>query len=162
MLVRAAEAADIPLIHEIYNDVIARTTAIWSEMPMSANDVRVWYDGRRNAGFPVLVAAGGGRVAGFGSYGPFRPRDGYRLTVEHSVHVAEAARGGGGGTALIGRLVDHARAAGLHAMMGGIDGDNAGSIRLHARLGFREVGRLPEVDRKFGRWLDLVLMQKLL
>ncbi|MGB1026747.1 MAG: GNAT family N-acetyltransferase, partial [Rhodospirillaceae bacterium] len=80
-------------------------------------------------------------------------------TVEHSVYVRPDLRGGGVGTALLQSVIDHARSAGHHVMVAAISADNGGSIRLHARLGFVETGRMPEVGTKFGRWLDLVLMQ---
>lgn len=162
MILRPATDADLPAITAIMNAAIARTTAVWSETPMTLADMRSWLGARGAGGFPVIVAEDAGAPVGYGSYGTFRSRDGYRLTVEHSVHVAETARGRGIGTALVERLIAEATAAGLHTMIGGIDGSNAGAIRLHQRLGFREVGRLPEVGRKLGRWLDLVLMQRLL
>lgn len=84
---------------------------------------------------------------------------GYRFTVEHTIHVAERAWGQGVGRALMMALVDHARAAGKRTMVAGIDGTNTGSVRFHARLGFREVGRLDGIGDKWGRRLDLVLMQ---
>jgi len=105
------------------------------------------------------------RVVGVATYGDFRDsvqREGYRFTVEHTVHVDERTRGLGVGRALMEALVARAQAAGLHAMIGAVDGENHESIAFHERLGFAEVGRLPEVGRKFDRWLDLVLMQRTL
>ncbi len=113
-------------------------------------------------GFPVLVAAEGETVLGYASYGPFRAFEGYRQTAEHSVYVAAAARRRGVAEALLRALEADARRAGLHVMLGGIAADNAPSLRLHAKLGFTETARMPEVGQKFGRWLDLVFMQKLL
>lgn len=106
-----------------------------------------------------------GNVVGVATYGDFRDsvqREGYRFTVEHTIHVDEHTRGLGVGRALMEALVDRARAAGLHAMIGAIDGENQESLAFHERLGFVEVGRLPEVGRKFDRWLDLVLVQRTL
>lgn len=162
MILRPATDVDLPAVTAIMNAAIAHTTAVWSETPTTLVEMRAWLETRMAAGFPVIVADDAGTAVGYGSYGTFRPRDGYRLTVEHSVHVAETARGRGIGTALVERLIADATAAGLHAMVGGIDGANTGSIRLHQRQGFREVGRLPEVGRKAGHWLDLVLMHRLL
>jgi phosphinothricin acetyltransferase len=110
----------------------------------------------------VLVAVEGDAVLGYASYGPFRPFDGYRRTVEHSVYVAENARRRGVGEALLKALEVEARRAGMHAMIGGVAADNEPSLRLHEKLGFVETGRMPEVGQKFGRWLDLVFMQKML
>jgi phosphinothricin acetyltransferase len=146
----------------IYNHAVAHTTAIWNEGLVDLESRRTWWRGRIDAGFPVLVAVDGGEVLGYASYGPFRAFDGYRRTVEHSVYVAEGARRRGVATALLTALEGRARAQGMHVMLGGIAADNEASLKLHAKLGFVETGRLPEVGRKFGRWLDLVFMQKLL
>ena len=160
---RDAAEADLPRILAITNDAILRTTAIWSLEPTTLDERRAWLRGRRERGYPVLVAVGAdGRVLGFGSYGEFRPREGYRHTVEHSLYVDAAARGRGIGSALLSALLERAAAEGRHAVVAGIDGENHGSIRLHERFGFEHVGRLREVGRKFDRWLDLVFMQRLL
>ncbi len=161
MLIREASENDLPGILAIYNHVIAHTTAIYTETPAPLADREAWLKTRRAGGFPVLVADDGG-VIGFASFGDFRPWPGYAATVEHSVHVAAAARGRGVGSALVRRLIDEARTRRKHAMIGGIDGGNAASIALHRKLGFAEAGRLREVAQKFGRWLDLVFMQLML
>jgi L-amino acid N-acyltransferase YncA len=171
--VRAAGEGDLPGILAIYNHAVEHTTAIWNDALVDLDNRRAWWRARVDAGLPVLVAveAGGSgasasgdgaAVLGYASYGPFRPFDGYRHTVEHSVYVAQAARRRGVARALVTALIADARATGLHAMLGGIAADNEASLRLHAALGFVETGRLPEVGQKFGRWLDLVFMQKLL
>jgi phosphinothricin acetyltransferase len=157
-----AEEAHLPGILAIYNHAVDHTTAIWNDVRVDLDNRSAWWRGRIESGFPVLVAAEGAAVLGYASYGPFRAFDGYRATVEHSVYVAEGARRRGAATALLGALEAEARRAGLHVMVGGIAADNDASLRLHARLGFDETGRLPEVGRKFGRWLDLVFMQKIL
>jgi L-amino acid N-acyltransferase len=161
MLIRDAREDDLPGILAIYNHVIAHTTAVYTETPAPLADRAAWLAARRAGGFPVLVADDGG-VAGFASFGDFRPWPGYARTVEHSVHVREDARGRGIGGALVRRLIDEARAHGKHAIIGGIDAGNAASIALHRRLGFVEAGCLREVAEKFGRWLDLLFMQKML
>lgn len=153
----------IPGILAIYNHAVAHTTAIWNETLVDLDNRRQWWRGRMEAGFPVLVGVdGAGEVVGYASYGPFRAFDGYRRTVEHSVYVAESARRRGVASALVGALEERARAAEIHVILGGIAADNGPSLILHRRLGFAETGRLPEVGRKFGRWLDLVFMQKVL
>ena len=157
--IRDATAADAGAICAIYNLAVRETTAIWNEIEVDAANRAAWLAERQRAGFPVLVAERGGVVVGYATYGPFRPHDGYRFSVENSVYVAEAARGGGVGRALMAALIERARKAGLHAMVAGIEAENAGSIRLHAALGFVEAGRLPQVGTKFGRWLDLLFMQ---
>lgn len=162
VLIRDAGPGDEEPILALTNWAIRHSTALWSSVPETLASRAAWLAERRAQGFPVLVATAGGRFQGFASYGPFRARDGYRLTVEDSLYVLPEAHGHGVGRALLAALIDHARGRGLHAMIGGIEAGNSASLRLHAALGFREVGRLPEVGRKFDRWLDLVLMQRLL
>lgn len=162
--IRPARPDDLPAIRAIFNDLILKSTAVYTETEVSLDERTAWYRGRVDAGFPVLVAVAADderEVLGYASYGPFRGVwPGYRHTVEHSVHIRADQRGRGLGTALIQALFPLARAAGVHVMVGAIDADNLGSIRLHERLGFRETGRMPEVGRKFDRWLDLVFMQR--
>jgi phosphinothricin acetyltransferase len=162
MIVRDATSADLPAILAILNEAIAHSTAVWSLAPATLSSRRAWLDERQGRGLPVLVAVDGEEVLGFASFGDFRPFEGYLHSVEHSVYVAKSARGRGVGQALLEALVERARAMGKHVMIAGIEAGNATSIRLHARLGFVETGRMPEVGRKFDRWLDLVLMQRIL
>jgi phosphinothricin acetyltransferase len=160
MTVRDATEADLPAILAIYNDAVVDTTAIWNDSLADLANRKAWWEARLKLGYPVLVADEGGRVLGYASFGDFRAFDGYRFTVEHSVYVTAAARRRGIASALVTALVGEARALGKHVMIAGIAADNDASIALHARLGFVETGRMPEVGFKFGRWLDLVLMQK--
>jgi phosphinothricin acetyltransferase len=157
-----ATTADLPAILAIFNDVIATSTAIYRDDPLPLDDRAAWLADRHAAGFPVLVARDeSGRAIAVGSYGWFRPTPpGYATTVEHTVMVAPADRGAGIGTSLLHALIAHATTAGFHIMVASIDAENIGSIRLHERLGFTEVGRMPEVARKFDRWVDLVLLQR--
>lgn len=161
-MIRNAADSDVAGILTIYNDVIATSTAVYTETPVSIDERRAWLAARQRDGLPVLVAADGSGVCGFASFGPFRPWPCYRWTVEHSVHVRADRRGQGLGRALVEALILRARATGLHVMVAGVDAANAPSLRFHARLGFREVGRFAEVGHKFGRWLDLVFLQQLL
>jgi phosphinothricin acetyltransferase len=161
MLIRDATEDDLPAILAIYNHVIAHTTAVYTETPAPLEDRQAWFKARRAGGFPVLVADDAG-VIGFASFGDFRPWPGYARSVEHSVHVAEAARGRGVGNALVRRLIDEAQARNKHVMIGGVDASNKASIVLHRKLGFVEAGVLREVAQKFGRWLDLLFMQRML
>jgi len=157
--IRDAQDSDLPELLSIYNDVIATSTAVFTTAPVTLADRREWWQARIALGYPVLVAVDRSTVVGFASFGDFRAWPGYRYTVEHSVHVRADLRGKGIGTHLIQTLIDKARQAGKHVMVAGIDAANSGSIRLHERLGFERVGYLPEVGCKFGRWLDLVLLQ---
>ena len=162
---RPARPDDVPSIAAIYNHAIKHTTAVWNDAERTDAQMEAWRAARVSDGFPVIVATSGSQpdhVLGFGSYGPFRPHDGFAATVEHSVYVAPDAQAKGIGRALLGELEAHARAASKHVMIGGIEAENEASFRLHVSCGFDETARLPEVGRKFGRWLTLVLMQKLL
>ena len=159
MIIRDAGHDDLPAILDIHNDAIRTTTAIWDEHEVDLDDRRAWFDGRRSAGLPVLVAELDGSVIGFASYGPWRAKTGYRFTVENSVYVHPDHRGRGAANALMPALIEHARGGDVHAIVAGIEATNAGSIALHEKFGFRRVALLPEVGFKFGRWLDLAYLQ---
>jgi phosphinothricin acetyltransferase len=159
MNIRDAVHDDLPAILEIHNDAIRTTTAIWDEHEVDLEDRRAWFDTRRAAGLPVLVAELDGGVVGFASYGPWRPKTGYRFTVENSVYVHPDHRGRGAAGALMPVLIEHARGNHVHSIVAGIEAANAGSIALHEKFGFRRVALLPEVGFKFGRWLDLAYLQ---
>ena len=162
MSVRPAALADLPGILAIYNAVIATSTTVYMDDPVTLANRREWFEGRVKAGYPVLVAAEGSAILGFSSFGDFRAFPGYRFTVEHSVHIADGQRGKGLGRQLVQALIPLAKQRGKHVILGGIDAENAGSIRFHEKLGFTEVAHMPQVGFKFGRWLDLVFMQKIL
>lgn len=158
---RSATEADLPGILAIYNDAVLNSTAIWNDSAVDIANRRAWLTDRQVKSYPVIVAAGTeDGVLGYASFGDFRPFDGFRISVEHSVYVAESARGQGLGRILLEALFEPARALGKRVMIGGITADNEVSLRLHARLGFIETGRMPGIGIKFGRRLDLVLMQK--
>ena len=160
MTIRDAGPADAPAIAAIYNDAVVNTTAIWNEHQVDAADRLAWLTERQGQGYPVLVAVDAlGDVVGYASFGDWRAWDGYRNTVEHSVYVRADQRGAGIGKALMLALIDRARAIGKHVMVAGIEAGNIGSIRLHEQLGFTQVGLLPQVGMKFGRWLDLAFLQ---
>ncbi|MGO2824188.1 MAG: GNAT family N-acetyltransferase, partial [Brachybacterium alimentarium] len=147
----------------VYNHVVQHTTAIWNDDTVDVRNRADWIAARQQADFPVLVAVDeAGAVLGYASYGPWRPHDGYRHTVEHSVHVREGLRGRGIGTLLLQAVIDRARAQGRHVMIAGVDAGNEASLRMHERLGFERTGVLREVGTKFGRWLDLAFLQLVL
>jgi L-amino acid N-acyltransferase YncA len=160
VIVRDAAEADLPQILAIYNDVIARSTAVWTEEPATLDDRRAWFAGRRAANYPILVASDDSSVLGFASFGDFRAWPGYRHTVEHSIHVRDGERRRGIGSALLPVLIERATRLDKHVLLAGIDGENAASIAFHKRFGFNDAGRLREVGRKFGRWIDLVFLQR--
>lgn len=160
MQIRDADASDIDGIAAIYNDAVVNTTAIWNEKTVDAANRAAWLADRQRVGYPVLVAEDAlGAVAGYASFGDWRAFDGYRHTVEHSVYVRRDCRGAGIGRALMVALIERARALGKHVMVAGVEAKNAGSIELHKKLGFEEVGLLKEVGTKFGSWLDLAFLQ---
>ncbi len=161
-MIRDATPADAAAIAAIYNDAVLNTTAIWNEIAVDADNRVDWMAARAAGGFPVLVAEVDGRVAGYSSYGPWRAFDGFRGTVEHSVYVAEWARGQGLGRDLLGNLIARASASGVHVMVAAIEAGNVASIDLHLTFGFSDPVRMPQVGQKFGRWLDLVFMQLVL
>ena len=162
MDIRDAREADAGGILRIYNDAVANTTAIWNDQLSSLEARLAWLRERQQSGYPVLVAAKAADILGYASFGPFRPWDGYRHTIEHSVYVDGASRQRGIGAALVNALIARARAMRMHVMVAGIEATNTPSLELHARLGFAEVGHLRAVGRKFDRWLDLVFMQLML
>jgi L-amino acid N-acyltransferase YncA len=163
MDIRDATGTDAAAINDLYNATVSTTTVAWTEELVPLATRQRWMDEQATAGHPVLVADLEGRIVGFAAYGDFRDSvkwPGYRFTVEHTIHVDADHQGAGVGSQLLQALLRRAMAAGKHAMIGAIDGDNAGSIRFHQRHGFVDVARLPEVGFKFGRWLDLVLLQR--
>lgn len=162
MELRDAREGDAPGILEIYNDVIANSTAVYSEQPASLEDRLGWLRGRHDQGYPVLVAAEGDQILGFTSFGDFRAWPCYRYTVEHSVHVRNDQRGRGLGSQLVLALIPRAITLGKHVLIAGIDADNAVSLKLHERLGFERAAHFRQVGRKFNRWLDLIFMQRFL
>ncbi|HLG79681.1 MAG TPA: GNAT family N-acetyltransferase [Bradyrhizobium sp.] len=162
MDIRDASETDALGILQIYNDAVRHTTAIWNDRPSRLEARLAWLAERRQSSFPVLVAVEDGEVLGYASFGAFRPWDGYRYTVEHSVYVARTTRRAGVGRGLVGALIGRARAMDKHVMVAAIEATNEASLKLHAGLGFVEVGHMKSVGRKFERWLDLVLMQLML
>jgi L-amino acid N-acyltransferase len=163
MRIRAAEMDDLAQITAIYNDVVATSTAIYATQASSLDARAEWLLQRRQGDYPVLVAQDGEAVVGFASFGEFRGAwNGYRYSVEHSVHIRADARGKNVGRRLVEALFPLATARGKHLMIGAVDAANEGSIRFHERLGFERAGHLREVGHKFGRWLDLVFMQRFL
>ncbi|KAB8066942.1 GNAT family N-acetyltransferase [Janthinobacterium violaceinigrum] len=160
MQIRDARTGDLEGITAIYNDAVSNTLAIWNERTVDIANRAAWLADREKAGYPVLVAIDeAGSVAGYASFGDWRAFEGFRHTVEHSVYVHPDCRGAGIGLALMVELIARARGIGKHVMVAGIEAKNGGSIALHKKLGFVEVGLLPQVGTKFGAWLDLAFLQ---
>ena len=157
--IRSAAEDDLADILRVYNQAIEKTTAVFEYRPHTLEMRREWFKAKQAASLPVLVAVESGAALGFASYGPFRAWPAYKYSVELSVYVDEAARGRGIGSALVRGILATARERDLHVVMAGITSDNAVSLRLHEKLGFVEVAHIREVGYKFGRWLDLKLLQ---
>ena len=163
MQLRPAIQDDLPTILDIYNEAVLNTTASYDYEPRTLEHREAWFEQHQAQGLPILVALGApGQVVGWGSLSRYHDRKGYQFTVENSVYVAAAHRGGGVGTALLAPLIEEARQLGMHVIVAGIDGENQPSVALHTRFGFVTVGRFKEVGFKFGRWLDVIYMQRTL
>jgi L-amino acid N-acyltransferase YncA len=160
--ISAAARGHLPEIRDIYNEVIRNSTAVFSDVEVTLENREAWFEAKCAAGFPVLAAADASGVVGFGTLGEFRTWPGYRYSVEHSLHVRADRRGRGVGRALVLALLEEAARMQKHVMIAGIDAQNVTSIALHEKLGFQASGELKEVAFKFGRWLDLKFMQRLI
>jgi L-amino acid N-acyltransferase len=159
--IRLATIADAEAIRRIYNVEVLETTHTFDMVPRTLEEQELWLTSRLGA-LAVLVAEESGEVIGFSSPSSYRDRPAYRTTVEDSVYVARGHQGRGVGKALLAEIVEAARQRGFHTVMARIVGGHEASINMHASLGFGVVGIEREVGRKFHRWLDVVLMQRML
>ena len=165
LTVRDAFDGDMPVLRDLYNATILTTTGAWTDRSQTLRERRAWFRRQQRDQYPVLAAEVAGSVVGFAAYGSFRGSGkwpGYRYTVEHTIHVHEDYWGRGIGRSLLEALIERARANDVHVMVAAVDSANSESIAFHQRLGFATVARMPEVGRKFDRWLDLVLMQRII
>lgn len=160
--VREAVESDLPHVREIYNHYVANSTVTFDESPWTLKELRAKFARVRHLGHPFLVAESpNGVVLGFAYVYPWKEKAAYRFTVENSIYLGPASTGKGLGTALMGELLDRARAAGVKEVIAVIaDRGAAGSIALHERFGFETTGSMGRVGFKFGRWLGVVMMQK--
>lgn len=158
-MIRPATPADCAAIAAIWNPVIRDTAITFTTLEKTGAGLAATLAEKAAAGLPFLVAAEE-EVLGFATYGAFRSGPGYARTMEHTVVLGPAARGRGIGRALMAALEDHARARGVHSLIAGVSAENPAGRAFHAALGYAEIAVLPEVGFKFGRWMDLVLMQK--
>lgn len=161
--IRAAALSDAEQIAEIYNREVAETTSTFDLVPRSLADQRRWL-AERSGAFAAIVAvdATSGRVVGFAALSPYKERAAYRTTVENSVYVHRDHGGRGVGKLLMGHLIDVARASGFHAIIARIEAGGQASRGLHEACGFELVGVEREVGRKFRRWLDVAIYQRML
>lgn len=172
--IRPGTEDDLPGILEILNEQIATSTAIFTDDPLDIEDRCAWFRDLQKSGYPLYVAVPNPSpqseglsepsspsvdVLGFVAYGQFRSKPGYRFTVETSLYIHKDIRGGGVGSALLRKIIDHAREAGnVHVMVAGTAGNNIPSIRLHEKFGFENSITLKEVGYKFGEWQDVVFL----
>lgn len=157
--VRAATVDDIPAIVDIYNHAVLHTTATADYEPVTVEARTAWLHDRNAKGYAVLAAVYEEKIVGWASLNPYQQRYGYRFTGENSVYIAPDCQGRGVGTLLLGRLLECARAQGLHSVIASVDATNPSSIALHKRFCFVEVGRMREVVYKFDTWLGVVYLQ---
>ncbi len=162
MIIRDARPGDAGAIAIFWNPLIRDTAVTFTSEQKHPDQLAREIAEAQSAGRGCLVAELAGRVQGFARYAPFRSGPGYAHTMEHSIILAGDARGQGVGRALMAALETHAGQAGVHSMVAGISAENPGAVAFHASLGYLQIAILPEAGFKFGRWMDLVLMQKLL
>ncbi|MEW6156191.1 MAG: N-acetyltransferase family protein [Verrucomicrobiota bacterium] len=161
MKIRPATHQDLEGILEIYNEAVLNTTATYDYEPRTLEHRVAWFEDHVRTNYPVFVAVTlEGRVVGWSALNRYHDRMGYRFTTENSVYVAADMRGQGIGKMLLPPLIDGAKQRGLHAILAAIDAQNEVSIRLHARFGFETVGHFKQVGFKFGRWLDVIYMER--
>jgi phosphinothricin acetyltransferase len=155
---RLVDRRDAEAIRAIYNLEVLESTVTFDLVPRSLADQLAWIE-EHSGGHPAIVATAGDEIVGFGSLTPYRPRAAYATTVEDSVYVRRDRRGTGVGAAVLEELVRLGTAHGFHSAIARIVGNHEASIALHAKCGFQTIGVEREIGRKFGQWLDVVLMQ---
>lgn len=161
MIIRPAIIDDLPAITEIYNDAIRKTVATFDTEPKSHEEQKIWFEAH-GTHYPIIVAETDGAVVGWASLSQYSDRCAYSNTAEVSVYIAEPHRGKGFGRALLQNIVQQGKEIGHHVLLARIADGNQVSIHLFEAHGFADVGVLREVGRKFGRLIDVYIMQKLL
>lgn len=161
--IRTVTPDDMPAIHNIYCESVLHDTASWELEPPDATEMRRRAEAVLAQSYPYLVAVMAGQVAGYAYASSFRTRPGYRYTVEDSVYVDDAYQRQGIAHGLLTALIEGCTARGYRQMVAVIGGsERTASIALHQKLGFVQVGLLPNLGLKHGQWLDCVLMQRVL
>ncbi len=161
-VLRDASAADLPAISAIYNYYVLHSTCTYQIEPETLADRQAWFAAHSPDKYPVVVAQLDGQVVGWGSLSRFHARAGYDPTVEASVYMAHEFHRRGLGRMILENLIERARIAGFHTLIGGASADQSASIALQESLGFTRVGHLREVGQKFGQRLDVVYLQLML
>jgi L-amino acid N-acyltransferase YncA len=160
MLLRLATLDDAAAIRDLYNVEVETSTATFDLVVRSLDEQRAWLAARSGA-FSAVVAVEGTEVIGFASLSPYKERAAYRTTVEDSIYIRRDHQGRGVGRTLLSHMVDVAAASGFHTVMARIEASGTASRALHAACGFELVGVEREVGRKFNRWLDVAVMQRM-
>lgn len=159
--IREAGIADLEAMNEIYNHYVLNSTCTYQTEPETMESRRAWFS-HHGPKHPVIVALDAGRLVGWGSLSRFHARAAYSRSVENSVYVDHREQRRGIGRMLLGELIGRARTLEHHTIVAGIDADQPASVGLHAAMGFVRVALLNEVGFKFGRWLHVIYMQKML
>ena len=157
--IRSATETDLLQMLDIYNEIIANTTAVFQYDPHTLEMRKEWFAQKKKDGFPVFVAEENNEVVGFSTIGAFRNWQAYQYSVENSVYVRTDMRGKGIGKLLLQATIDAAKKMKMHTIIAGIDASNETSIAMHKQFGFVEVAYFKEVGYKFDRWLDLKFLQ---
>ncbi len=161
VVIRRAVRSDLTAVNDIYNHYVWHSTCTYQEEPETTASRRQWF-GQHGAKHPVVVAEVNDEVVGWGSLSAYHPRSAYRRTVENSVYVHHQHHRRGVGSLLLNDLIVRARGLGHHAIIAGIDAEQAASVALHDRFGFQKVGQFRQVGFKFGRWLDVIYLELVL
>jgi phosphinothricin acetyltransferase len=162
VVIRFAKPGDYPYLRDIFNTEVEHATSSWEWSALSHEAWQRWVDNHTRHPYVLLVAEVDQQIAGFAGYGVFRAKAGYVTTVEDSVFIQKSFRGHGLGRRLLTALMTEARARGVHVMVAAVTRDNVASLGRHTARGVTEVGHLPEIGHKFGRWMDLCLLQIIL
>lgn len=157
--IRDAGKSDMESVHRIFNEILLNTTATFDEDPYSIQTWLEIFEARQLQNLPFIIVEVHGAVVGYGTFGPFRKASGYKITVEHSLHIDKQYRGQGLGKAILTELIKRATQLEFQNMIAAVDADNTSSVRLHEKFGFVQVGKLENVAKKFSRDLTLILMQ---
>lgn len=161
-MMRQANREDLEEITAIYNYYIENSTSVYHYSSKSEEEMNVWYTQKEKEGFPVIVEELDGKIAGFATYGPYRPFEGYKKTIEHSVYVNKDCHGKGVGKKLLNAILQKGKESEYHVVVAYIDSENEISIRLHEKEGFVRCGTIKEAGYKFGKYRDLLIMEKFL
>lgn len=159
--IRLAQESDLPRLNFIYNWAVENTVATFDLECRSLEMAENWFNLHKEAFYPLFTLCFGQEIAGWGSLSPFHTRPAYRQSGEFSLYLSPEFQGRGFGHILLQHLCAEAERLGYHTLLGLITASNAASLALTAKYGFRQVGCYQEVGRKFDRWLDVVVMQRL-